>query len=100
MMIILMNAMEMKMSDISKILSSICENLPDGDLTITDAEYYAWKERFDDLKEHEKVFEIVGSLSQYLTSGCRASASIFASALTCTARWCNEKDNEDFLNNM
>lgn len=88
------------MSDISKILSSICEHLPDGDLVITDEEYYVWKSRFEDLKEHEKVFEIVGALSQYLTSGCRASASVFASAMTCTARWCNEKDNEDFLDSL
>ncbi|AXC39122.1 UNVERIFIED_ORG: hypothetical protein [Escherichia phage CMSTMSU] len=34
---------------------------------------------------------MIGVISQYLLGGGRASASILASAIICTSRWCDEK---------
>lgn len=86
----------------TKLLQKILAELdtdPES-FNVTDAEYQAWKSNFEQMEEHEKVFNLLGVLSQYLLGGGRAGASVLASAVICTSRWCNEKDNEAFLNGM
>lgn len=67
-----------------------------GDVTVSDDEYEAWKKWYETLSEHDKIFHVVGATSQYLISGCRASAAVFASAIICTNRWIEEKSLDDF----
>lgn len=79
----------------SKLLKKICSEL-DDDIDVSEEDYQKWKINFEQLPEHEKVFRLLGVLSQYLLGGGRAGASILASAIICTTRWCDEKDEEDF----
>ncbi len=80
----------------SKVLKKILSELEDDNIEVSEEEYQAWKVNFEQLAEHEKVFKLIGVLSQYLLGGGRAGAAILASAVICTSRWCNEKDMEDF----
>ena len=73
------------------IMNSIGE-----DFNVPDDEYEKWKEQYDALPEYEKVQRLLDVLSQYLTSGDSASASILATAVVCTRRWCNEKEWDEF----
>lgn len=91
----MMNATEMMMNNHSALLKKICSEL-DDDIDVSEEDYQKWKINFEQLQEHEKVFRLVGVLSQYLLGGGRAGASILASAIICTTRWCDEKDEEDF----
>ena len=83
---------------LQKILSDIATE-PES-FNVSDDDYNSWKENFESLSEHEKVFQLLGVLSQYLLGGGRAGASVLATAVICTNRWCQEKDNEAFLNGM
>lgn len=76
-------------------LDKILEALGD-DFDVSDEEYKAWKTCYENLPDHEKVFSLLGALSQYLLSGCRASAAILGTAMICTSRWTEEKSMEDF----
>lgn len=80
----------------SKLLKKILSEMEDINVEVTDEEYQAWKVNFEQLEEHEKVFRLLGVLSQYLLGGGRAGATILASAVICTHRWCQEKDLENF----
>lgn len=80
----------------SKVLNKITEVLGDQYTDVSDEEYAEWKERFELLSEHEKVFQLLCVMSQYLLSGCRASAAIFAGTVVCISRWCDEKEQDDF----
>lgn len=84
------------MDNINSVLKQIMKDLPESDTTVSDEDYEKWKLYFDSLEEHEKVFNLLGVLSQYLLDGGRAAAYILASAIICTSRWCDEKDLEDF----
>lgn len=85
----------------SSLLKQILEQLPNGyDFSVSDDEYTKWKDYFEDKSEHEKVSNLLNVLSQFLTSGCSASASVLANAIICTTRWCDEKEQHEFLNNM
>lgn len=95
MMIFMTNDMEMMMSEHSAVLKKILKEL-DGEFNVTDEEYQHWKKDFEQLTEYYKVFNMIGVISQYLLGGGRASASILASAIICTSRWCDEKSLEDF----
>lgn len=79
----------------TKVLKKILSDIEDN-ITVSDSDYESWKVNFERLNEHEKVFQLLGVMSQYLLSGCRASASVFATAVICIDRWCDEKDLEDF----
>lgn len=99
----LMNVTVKKMSDSeSKLLQKILSEMEDGfeSFTVSDEEYQAWKIHFEQKSEHDKVFNLLGVLSQYLLGGGRAGASVLASAVICTSRWCNEKDNEEWLKSL
>lgn len=76
-------------------LNKILEHLGDN-FDLTDEEYEAWKTNYENLPDHEKVFSLLGALSQYLLSDCRASAAILGTAILCTSRWTEEKSMEDF----
>ncbi|MDS1552154.1 hypothetical protein QPL51_03760 [Escherichia coli] len=89
------NDMEMMMSEHSAVLKKILKDL-DGEFNVTEEEYQNWKKGFEQLTEYDKVFNMIGVISQYLLGGGRASASILASAIICTSRWCDEKSLEDF----
>lgn len=95
MMIFMTNDMEMMMSEHSSVLKKILKEL-DGEFNVTEEEYQHWKKGFEQLTEYDKVFNMIGVISQYLLGGGRASASILASAIICTSRWCDEKSLEDF----
>lgn len=97
MMIFTTNDMVNLMSDSeqSAVLKMILNDL-DGEFNVTEEEYQHWKKEFEQLSEHDKMFTLIGVISQYLLGGSRASASIFASAIICTSRWCDEKSLEDF----
>lgn len=88
------------MTNESAVLKKILSELPDQDVNISEEEYQAWKVHFESKSEHEKVFNLLGVLSQYLLGGGRAGASILAHAVVCTNRWCTEKDNEEFIRSM
>lgn len=83
------------MNDISPELKAVISKLSEN-FEVTDEEYQNWKVWYETLPEHEKVFRLLGAVSQYLVSPCNASASVLASAIVCSERWCNEKDDEDF----
>ena len=83
------------MSEHSAVLKKILKDL-DGEFNVTEEEYQNWKKGFEQLTEYDKVFNMIGVNSQYLLGGGRASASILASAIICTSRWCDEKSLEDF----
>ncbi|UTS53450.1 hypothetical protein UES1_075 [Escherichia phage UE-S1] len=95
MMIFMTNDMEMIMSEHSAVLKKILKEI-DGEFNVTEEEYQHWKKDFEQLTEYDKVFNMIGVISQYLLGGGRASASILASAIICTSRWCDEKSLEDF----
>lgn len=95
MMIFMTNDMEMIMSKNSAVLKKILKEI-DGEFNVTEEEYQHWKKDFEQLTEYDKVFNMIGVISQYLLGGGRASASILASAIICTSRWCDEKSLEDF----
>lgn len=95
MMIFMTNDMEMIMSEHSAVLKKILKEI-DGEFNVTEEEYQHWKKDFEQLTEYDKVFNMIGVISQYLLGGGRASASILASAIICTSRWCDEKRLEDF----
>lgn len=82
-------------NEVSPALRAIMNDLADS-FEVTDEEYNRWKYWYETLPEHEKLERLLGAISQYLTSPGRASASIMASAIVCTNRWCNEKSTEDF----
>lgn len=95
----MMNAMVTKMNDdkdLSPELRAVLKSVGDDNVSITDADYAQWKEWYETLPEHEKLFRLLGALSQYFTNPCKASSSILMSAIICTSRWCNDKDMEDF----
>lgn len=81
----------MEKSALDRIMDSL-----DDDFEVTEEEYAAWKVWYENLKDHEKVFHLLGALSQFLLSGCRASSVVLATAVICTSRWQNEKEMEDF----
>ncbi|EHU8780972.1 hypothetical protein N0S44_000202 [Escherichia coli] len=83
------------MSEHSAVLKKILKEI-DGEFNVTEEEYQHWKKDFEQLTEYDKVFNMIGVISQYLLGGGRASASILASAIICTSRWCDEKSLEDF----
>ncbi|WAE77300.1 hypothetical protein vBEcoMphAPEC6_02215 [Escherichia phage ph0011] len=83
------------MSKNSAVLKKILKEI-DGEFNVTEEEYQHWKKDFEQLTEYDKVFNMIGVISQYLLGGGRASASILASAIICTSRWCDEKSLEDF----
>ncbi|MFS8320021.1 hypothetical protein ACMG5I_03760 [Escherichia coli] len=83
------------MSEHSAVLKKILKEI-DGEFNVTEEEYQHWKKDFEQLTEYDKVFNMIGVISQYLLGGGRASASILASAIICTSRWCDEKRLEDF----
>ena len=85
----------MIMSKNSAVLKKILKEI-DGEFNVTEEEYQHWKKDFEQLTEYDKVFNMIGVISQYLLGGGRASASILASAIICTSRWCDEKSLEDF----
>lgn len=85
----------MIMSEHSAVLKKILKEI-DGEFNVTEEEYQHWKKDFEQLTEYDKVFNMIGVISQYLLGGGRASASILASAIICTSRWCDEKSLEDF----
>lgn len=95
MMIFMTNDMEMIMSEHSAVLKKILKEI-DGEFNVTEEEYQHWRKDFEQLTEYDKVFNMIGVISQYLLGGGRASASILASAIICTSRWCDEKSLEDF----
>lgn len=95
MMITTMNVMVIKMSEHSAVLKKILNDLG-SEIEVSDEEYEFWKKDFEQLSESDKVFNMIGVVSQYLLGGGRASASILASAIICTARWCQEKSIDDF----
>lgn len=95
MMIFMTNDMEMIMSEHSAVLKKILKEI-DGEFNVTEEEYQHWKKDFEQLTEYDKVLNMIGVISQYLLGGGRASASILASAIICTSRWCDEKSLEDF----
>lgn len=80
----------------SKVLNSILSVLNHSDAEVSEADYQSWKQLYETLPEDEKVFRLLVALSQYLLSGCNASAAILASAVICTQRWCEEKSDKDF----
>lgn len=88
------------MSEVSKVLKNIMDAVGDIDISVSEDEYASWKLYFDGLSEHDKVFNLLGALSQYLISGSSASAAVLMVAMICTERWCKEKDQEEFLNEM
>lgn len=83
------------MSEHSAVLKKILKEI-DGEFNVTEEEYQHWRKDFEQLTEYDKVFNMIGVISQYLLGGGRASASILASAIICTSRWCDEKSLEDF----
>lgn len=85
----------MIMSEHSAVLKQILKEI-DGEFNVTEEEYQHWKKDFEQLNEYDKVFNMIGVISHYLLGGGRASASILASAIICTSRWCDEKSLEDF----
>lgn len=93
--IFMMNDMVRKMSEHSAVLKKILNDL-DGEFNVSEEEYQSWKNDFEQLTDYDKVFNMIGVISQYLLGGGRASATILASAIICTARWCDEKSLEDF----
>lgn len=76
-------------------LQLILDTLP-VEVEVSDEEYSEWKSHYEVLPEHEKVERLLNVLCQYLTSHDAAAATILASAVMCTRRWCNEKDWEIF----
>lgn len=77
-------------------LDKILENLTDFE--VTDEAYADWKVWYEEQPEHEKVFHLLGALSQYLLdTESKATASVLATAIVCTSRWTSEKDLEDFF---
>lgn len=86
----------MNILNIDKIISSIGE-----DYKVTDEEYFAWKQWYDQQEDHEKVFHLLGALSQYLTSpDSHAAAGVLAMAVVCTERWTSDKSDQQFLEAM
>lgn len=83
------------MNEHSAVLKKIVAEL-DEEITVSDTEYESWKKDFEQLPEYDKVFNMIGVISQYLLGGGKASASILASAIICTSRWCDEKSLEEF----
>lgn len=83
------------MNEYNEVLKKILKDL-DGELNVSEEEYQSWKKDFEQLTESYKVYNMIGVISQYLLGGSKASASILASAIICTSRWCEEKDLEDF----
>ncbi len=95
MMIFTTNDMGNPMSEHRAVLKKILNELGD-EFNVTEEEYQCWKKDFELLAEYDKVFNMIGVISQYLLGGGRASASILASAIICTSRWCDEKSLGDF----
>lgn len=81
--------------ELNSVLKALLNDVP-ADIEVPEEDYQKWKADYEHLPEHEKVFNLLGVLSQYLTSGGRTAASMLAVAIICTDRWCNEKDLEDF----
>lgn len=80
----------------SYITDEICSILG-GDPSIPEDQYQVWKDRYESQTEAEKVFDLLGAISQYLLSpSSHASCSVLAMALVCTHRWTNEKMDEEF----
>ena len=72
-------------------LDKILENLTDFE--VTDEAYESWKVWYEEQPEHEKVFHLLGALSQYLLdTESKAAASVLATAVVCTSRWTSEKE--------
>lgn len=84
------------MSEYSNVLKAIIADLGEDCANVSEEEYQLWKMNYENLPEHDKVFNLLGAMSQYLTCASKASASILATAVVCTERWCNEKDLENF----
>lgn len=96
-MISMMNDTERKMNEHNAVLKMIMSELG-SELAVTEEEYQSWKKDFEQLPEHDKVFNLLGVISQYLLSAgeSKAASSILASAIICTSRWCDEKSLDDF----
>ena len=85
----------MDVSQLPPVLKAMMGDIPDN-FTVSDAEYETWKAWYETLQDYEKVERLLGAISQYLTSPCKASASVMAAAIICTHRWVDDKEMENF----
>ncbi|AHY25395.1 hypothetical protein PS2_149 [Serratia phage PS2] len=68
-----------------------------SDLKLSDDEYNAWKEKFVQLSESDKLLNVVGPISQWmLCPESHAAGSIVAVVMMCVNRYIEETSLEDF----
>ncbi len=85
----------MSLKDLMINVTKITEMIPE-DYSVSDSEYFTWKIWYESLPEHEKIFHLLGAVSEFTINPSHSGASIFASALVCTQRWLDEKFDEEF----